>query len=53
MDVSTGSGLLYRKSPEEAIKLYNLWAASSYKMTACDNNDECCLSWRFAFTEKS
>jgi hypothetical protein len=26
---------------EEAIELYNLWAASSCKMTACDDDDEC------------
>jgi transcription elongation factor Elf1 len=26
---------------EEAIKLYNLWATSSCKMTACDDDDEC------------
>jgi hypothetical protein len=25
---------------EEAIKLYNLWATSSCKMTACDDDDE-------------
>jgi hypothetical protein len=39
---------------EEAIKLYkNLWAASSCKMRACDDDDECYAGIVALLTEKS